>query len=287
MSEVISNTRRESVAQRHITAKRVYDAVVRRSPWFMRECDQAIRTAWARRRQPFSGIYERYEDVPASTFYDTEVWAKESAAITKAVRAGTHVSPNVASRALLPAVIAATPGPVHVLDFGGCTGIDFAFATAGERRDDLSYTVVDTPAACAAGERLWADDNRVRFMPDMPPNSARFDVVYSCVALHTLPDPMAMLRRFIDYRPRTILLVRHPFADRAFVRQQVNMATPLAQWVLSLPAVCALMKEAGYSLSLNVESEDCYNVDNFPPEYAVPGTRNLMFVRQAAETATP
>lgn len=259
---------------------RVFHAAVRRSPWFVRQAEESARLSWSKRRQPFSGVYERYEDVAQSDFYDSDTWAQASATATKAVRNGTHSTPNVASRALLPSVINASVGPTRVLDFGGATGIDFAFVASGNKNATLSYTVVDTPAACSAGRELWRDDHRISFQPDMPPPCERFDIVYSCVSLHALPDPMHTLRQFTDYRPRVILLVRHPFAERAFVRQQVNMQAPLAQWVLSLPDTVALMQERDYELRMDVASEDNYNVDNFPTEYAVPGTRNLMFVSE-------
>jgi putative methyltransferase (TIGR04325 family) len=258
--------------------RRIAKYLFSRLPWHWRQAFWAARTFLIFRKPVFSGVYDKFEDAPGSGFYDSNAWADASAVSTKANRANPDL-PSAGSRALLPAALALMSGPVKVLDFGGATGIDFAIVAAQNTSRDLSYTVIDTPAACEAGRAIWSDDERISFLAELP-EAAKFDVVYSCVSIHTVSDPLSILRKFTEYEPRIVLLARHPFADKAFVRGQVNMARPLPQWVLSLPDVTALMAERGYELRMNIASEDNYNVENFSAETAVGGTRNLMFVRQ-------
>lgn len=249
-----------------------------RLPWNLRQAILLARPYLAYRKPPFSGVYARYEDAPNSNFYDSAAWADAAAISMRANRADPDLPRGTG--ALLSTVLGTMSGPKSVLDFGGGTGCDFAYLVDRTDNPDLSYTVIDTPAACKVGRAIWSNDKRICFS-DAAPEAATFDVVYSAGALMYAADPISLLERFTEYKPRIVLLCRHPFAERAFVRCQVNMAAPIAQWVLSLPEVIGTMKKKGYELRLNVATEDSFNVENFSADTAVGGFRNLMFVRSS------
>jgi putative methyltransferase (TIGR04325 family) len=149
----------------------------------------------------------------------------------------------------------------------------------------VRYHVVDIPAMCEAGRKLWPNDPDITFGEDLPAEGERFDIVYAWGAIHYLPDPLALLRDFTRYEPKIVLFAGSPFADRAFVRAQ-GQPTPGAvrypQWVISLPEAQRVMAEAGYRLAFRATDDTTYDVDNFDAEHRVGHSAMLLFTRCSA-----
>src|SRR5262249_7333232 len=126
---------------------------------------------------------------------------------------------------LLPVVAAMLGGhDLRVLDFGGAAGLDYVGLKAGFG-SVAHYCVVGLPEMCKAARDAWpgGDDGRLVFRDDLPPASERFEIVYAWGALHEVPKPFELLARFVEYRPRAILLVNHPVTKGdGFVRGHRN-----------------------------------------------------------------
>jgi putative methyltransferase (TIGR04325 family) len=143
----------------------------------------------------------------------------------------------------------------------------------------VEYHVVEMPGVCKAGREMWRDDPRVSFSSSMPAATEKFDLVYSWGSIHYLPDPLDLMRSFTAYDPQAILIVGSPFADKAFVRGQVNQSVPFPGWVIGLPDAERIMQESGYALTLKVAGDEIYNVENFDEAHRVAHSASLLFQR--------
>ena len=176
---------------------------------------------------------------------------------------------------LLPIAASMIGGPLRVLDFGGSGGIDFK-GLINSTDLDARYTIVETPAICRAGRKLWNDD-RIAFCEDLP--EGQFDIVYAWGAIHYVPDPIALMKSFAAYRPKAIMILNSPFSEQAFVRVQVNRGKyRMPAWVISMPQTCRVMAECGYRLAFKSTVPGEHTVSNFAPEYRVAEDANLLFV---------
>lgn len=238
---------------------------------------------WRGRGNPFKGVYSSFDE------FTTTSLSAEQDQVTAAVAAALESVqllklPGLVemrrARVLLPAVAAMLgSGPLKILDFGGAAGADFGHLLCAMGADvDVQYTVVDLPAVCEAGRAIWANDKRISFASELPLPEARFDLIYSWGAIQYLNDVPALLKSFVEYSPRAILIVGSPFAERSFVRMQTNQSVGYPQWVISLPETEKIMLDAGYSLKCRLATGENYDVDNYPEEYRVPDYAALLFV---------
>lgn len=231
------------------------------------------------RKPPFSGVYHGFDEV--ATNYPTDAtrraFAKAGLSIKHEEAADLAILRR--SHSLLPAVVgmlAPFSEPVRILDFGGSGGIDY-LNLKKTIAANVRYHIVDLPAICDAGRELWPNDLALSFSEALP-DDEQFDLVYSWSAVHYVPDPLALLVRFTQYRPKAILIVHSPFARRGFVRAQSQGSFRFPQWVVSLPDAEQAMKKAGYRLVMRATDEFSYNVDNYEPAYRVAHMANLLFV---------
>jgi putative methyltransferase (TIGR04325 family) len=238
---------------------------------------------------PFSGVYASFDAAPGLTkMAESDQAAAAKRGVAKGPRRDEATSLPCLRRAhslmpLVAAILATRPQaarPFHILDFGGAAGVDFVNLIAAARLgEDVRYHVVDFPKVCEVGRAKWQGDARISF-DDTLPKTAEFDLVYSWSSIQYVSDPLRLLTQFASYSPAAILLAGSPFTSgKAFVRAQVNQSVRFPQWVLSLPDVEGRMRESGYNLAYHVAGEDDYNVDNYPPEYRVPNSASLLFLK--------
>ena len=238
---------------------------------------------------PFSGVYASFNAIPGTmkaAESDQAATAARGIVRGPSLDEATKLPRLRRAHSLMPLAVATlatnrqATRPFRILDFGGAAGVDYAnLISAVHPGIDIRYYVVDFPAVCAVGRTKWQHDVRISFTDTLPP-SAAFDLVYGWSSIHYVADPLQLLGQFAGYQPTAILLAGSPFTSgRAFVRAQVNQSVPFPQWVLSLPEVEHCMRERGYDLVYRVAGEDDYNVDNYAPEYRVPNSASLLFLK--------
>lgn len=266
--------------------------LVDRLPWGARKLARRLGavihvrdvTALFTTRATFRGIYASFGDVPNNIGAIENELVDASLDNLRAERldGATGLPLLDQHRELLPMAVTmlAQPGrALDILDFGGAAGIDFRNLRNALPTLDVRYCIVDLPRVCDAARKVWNSEPRISFRSTMPEEEARFDLVHSWSAIQYVADPLNLLRRFADYRPRAILLIGSPFtAGKAFVREQLNRSVPFPQWVLSLPEVKKCLATRGYRLALHAVHEYDYNVDGYAPEYRVPNSVSLLFL---------
>jgi putative methyltransferase (TIGR04325 family) len=266
---------------------RTVKATIAWLPFFVRRTiTEGVRSG-IRKPLRFSGIYPAFESFPDAVHPPDstrmEFAQNGLASVKRDEMTGLPILGN--QHDLLPLAAAIIGQKVRILDFGGSGGVDY-LGLLRAARIEATYCVVETPALCAIGRKLWPEDKRISFCEDMPPITERFDIVYACSSIQYVPDPIALMRQFAEYEPRIILIVYTPFAQRGFVRGQIGVGGNYPSWVVSLPETEALMASVGYRLAFGVTEETLLNVSNFPKEYRVDTMTTLLFVRPAAANSS-
>jgi putative methyltransferase (TIGR04325 family) len=265
---------------RNPSLNRAAKATIARLPFFVQKIITEAVRGGIRKPTRFSGIYPTFESFPNPVHPpDSTRLEFGQNGLASVKRDETTGLPILGSQHhLLPLLAAAIGEKVRILDFGGSGGIDY-LGLLRAARVEATYCVVETPALCAVGRKLWPDDERISFREDMPPASERFGIVYACSAIQYVADPIALMSQFAQYQPRVILVVYTPFAGHGFVRGQATAAGNLPSWVISLPETEAAMARVGYRLAFGIGEETLLNVKNFPDEYRVGNMTTLLFVR--------
>ncbi len=247
-------------------------------PWHLRGIFRATQSFYAKRRPPFVGVYSGFGEVGPVDAYDEAAWARGCVeALSPVLSQDGQPVPSVElGKAFLPLLIASMPGRPRVLDYGGGAGLDYVCAKVLSGRE-VDYHVVEVPAVCDAGRKHWG--GAVTFHESVPVGLP-FDVVYAYSSIHTAPDFKAVLQQISKLGAEFILLGKHPvYGGPSFVRAQVNLGHGKrhAQWVMNRGDIESALP--GYTLAFCVAGEENYNVDNFAPEYRVPGCANILFKR--------
>jgi putative methyltransferase (TIGR04325 family) len=260
-------------------------------PWglrkLVRRLDSFVRvhgfSALFAAKPTFRGVYASFAEVGGSIDGVKSELANAALETVQSARSdrATRLPLLDQHRELLPmavALLAREGDPFNILDFGGAAGVDFKTLLAALPNAEFSYCVVDLPEVCERARPLWSADSRISFRSSLP-EQARFDLVHGWSAIHYVPEPLSLIRRFAAYRPRAILIVGSPFtAGKAFVREQLNRSRPFPQWVLSLPEVTETLGSCGYRLAFHAVHEHDYNVDGYASEYRVPNSTSLLFL---------
>jgi putative methyltransferase (TIGR04325 family) len=266
-------------------------------PWHIRRTLAAARRHFAARKPPFAGTYARFGDVPSSPPWNAPPWVESSRRFAEKKRREVGrplpdgIAPSKTSLPVLATVLAGTQAdPLRILDFGGAAGVDYAnlLASLGNAAPGIRYHVVDTVACCDAGRKIWADDGRISFGPDLPGAAERFDIVYSSNAIHLIEDFRGLLRTFSRYEPAAILLCKTCMYDGpSFARRQVNMGRGAENpiWALGIREVEQAMEENGYVLTFRGYDEESHNVDNYASEHRAGRMVSLLFMRRRARPA--
>lgn len=208
----------------------------------------------------WDGVYETFADAQADgSVFGEEIWL---AKVTERARGALNASRQSASIAqvaethdyALPivAALAAQPGKaLRILDFGGGLATSFVpllnMLPGGQ---ELEFVIVENATICNRGAELFGGDARVSFVPELPSDSSRFDIVHCGSSLHYVDDWQGVLRSFVRYRPRHLVIADLPAAENvSFVTAQCyhGKRIPVRFW--NLDAFVAAVAELGYALT--------------------------------------
>jgi putative methyltransferase (TIGR04325 family) len=233
------------------------------------------------------GVYAHLRDVPVveADFSDElidEMVTTAAAALT-AWRAGTKPLLWHEPFALVAGAISSRDRRVRVIDFGGGVGSGYVqLMTSLPPTVALDYLVVDSPAMCEAGRRLFPGDSRIRFDTELP-HAANADVVYVNSVLQYIDDYRAMLRRLAALGAGTIFLARLAAGSQpTFASEQLNVpGRVFSYWFVNVHEVIDTMEASGYDLACDSFVDRAYDQSNLPETHRVERFRNLLFVRRS------
>jgi putative methyltransferase (TIGR04325 family) len=240
----------------------------------------------------WEGIYSHYRDVPATgEGFDGEVWVERTAAYTKRIldlsKSHRTVSTEVVNEhLLLPLLVSLickqAKETVKILDFGGGMGVTFIhLARSLTACPSFKYYVVERERVCEEGSRLLQHDERINFCPELPAELPDLDVVYISSALQYIEDYKSILKALSAYQPKYFLFTKLSAGDfPTYATAQKNVqGSVVAYWFININEVVEIMSEYGYSLLYKSALEQTYDQENFPEEYRMGQTCNLLFSR--------
>ena len=238
----------------------------------------------------WTGIYPDLASVPAQTrrFVDaTKVaryvaWTLRARALS---RAGKPLDVGASSHeglCVLAAMIAAGKSSLHVLDFGGATGLAFVQMLSCLRVNvAVRYDVVDLEEMCFAGAALFADDPRIQFHTAMPVGGPEPDIVYASTVLQYIDDYAGMLGQLAARRGRYLFLNQLAAGQiPTYAAMQMNEPRgTLPYWFLNINEVIEIVESNGYSLIYEDRNGPAFDQSNYPETHRIGPMRALLFVR--------
>jgi putative methyltransferase (TIGR04325 family) len=240
----------------------------------------------------WEGIYPHYRDVPvAGQRFDGETWVGKTLAYTERIlassrQAGTIPTELVGEHMLLPLLVSLVcreaGEKVSILDFGGGMGIAYAHLKGSlVNCRSIDYHVVEREGICEGGARLFEDDERIHFYPEIPAGLSDLDIVYISSALQYVEDYPSLLKRLSAFGARYFLFVKLSAGDfPTYATAQKNVpGTTLPYWFINVGEIIEIMAAGGYSLIYKSALEQEYDQSNFPEEYRLGRTCNLLFSR--------
>ncbi len=227
----------------------------------------------------------------AGAGFDSEIWIQKTRAYTERVIAASRndgaIPKDVAGEYLLLPLLAslvckASGGKVRILDFGGGMGVSFVHLTSClVDCQSINYHVVEREGICEGGAQLFEHDERIRFSARLPPRLPELDIVYLSSALQYVEDYGTLLKTLAGYEAEYFFLGKLSAGDiPTYATAQMNVpGTIIPYWFINVNEVIEILASCNYSLIYKSTLEQEYDQSNFPEEYRIGRTCNLLFSR--------
>lgn len=239
----------------------------------------------------WKGIYSRYQDVPATgDGFNGDYWITRTRSYTEEALTASRESRFVPSGVvgehmilpLLASLVCNSRGRVNILDFGGGMGIAYIHTVSSlVNCQSINFHIVESQRVTEEGMRLFEHDKRVHFHSTLPAHLADLDIVHMSSALQYVEDYSSLLKTLAGYNAKYFLFVKLSAGDfPTYATAQKNVpGSTLPYWFINAREVVELMATCGYSLIYKSALEQEYDQDNFPQEYRLGRTSNLLFSR--------
>lgn len=242
----------------------------------------------------WEGIYRHYRDVPITgQRFDGDTWIGKTQAYTRRVldsskKYGAIPTEVTGEHMLLPLVASLacqeSGGKVSLLDFGGGMGIAYIHLISSlVNCRSIDYHIVEREGICEGGARLFEDDKRIHFYPAIPAGLSGLNIVYISSALQYVEDYPSLLKTLSALGAKYFLFVKLSAGDfPTYATAQKNVpGTTLPYWFINVGEIIEIMAAGGYSLIYKSALEQEYDQSNFPDEYRLGRTCNLLFTRDS------
>lgn len=239
----------------------------------------------------WEGIYSRYQDVPAAgDGFGGDYWIDRTRSYTEeslsASRNYGFIPVGVTGEHLILPLLASLEckerGQVNILDFGGGMGIAYIHVLNSlVNCHSINFHVVESDRVTEEALRLFEHDKRVHFHSKLPAQLPDLDIVYMSSALQYVEDYTALLKTLSGYNAKYFLFVKLSAGDfPTYATAQKNVpGSTLPYWFINVKEIVELMRSYGYSLIYKSALDQEYDQNNFPQEYRLGRTSNLLFSR--------
>ncbi|MFZ2491603.1 MAG: methyltransferase, TIGR04325 family [Thermoanaerobaculia bacterium] len=258
-----------------MSVREVLQRVVRRLDRALERSEAAI----------WTGIYERYEDVPVEGqgFTDPS-WRETLASELRAVRGGRWYEEFAAEHDVLMLLCRlSSSNPLHIVDFGGGFGASFFFLQQGLSGRAIRYQVIETAEVSAAGTEETTHP-ALTFATSVGPEHRGADVIFVKSALQYLPDYKATLTSLLRLDASHVVLEKFAGVEsRTYATSQVNHSgSRIAFWFISLQEVLEMAKASGYRCILRRKLMRTYAQEGFPEHMRMRQATTLVFERDTS-----
>ena len=250
----------------------------------------ALRSMLGARRAIWDGVYPDFSNTPrCGAGFSGDEWIaqfRQRMAEIEAENRSDHFAPwhVTGENSLLPLLVGANFSAgqrVRILDFGGGMGVSYAYLRDSlTQPPNMQYVVVETPEVCRAANRIFEDDDCIRFENQLPPCDEKFDVVYVCTALQYMEDYTDCLEKLCRYGAKYLLLANLSAGQNpTYATVQLNVpGSQIPYWFLHGREVVELMESQGYTLVFKDSLEREYDQRNFEESYRLGRACDLLFM---------
>lgn len=249
----------------------------------------------------WQGVYKHMDEVSVTEdVFDGDLWIKDQIKIVEAAQEKLKNSGTVPDvfgygKSLLPflaTVVASESKTVKILDFGGGAGLTYVeLLSAGNYSNHkLEYTVVEKEGTCEVGRKVFAGDNRINFIDEIP-EDVEVDIIHLGSTLQYIRNWDEYLRKLCRCGAKHILFTSFLAGDvETFATAQNYYGSKIACWIFSIDDVIKVLESEGYELSFKTAfigrylgKEQELPQQNLPEKNRLRRSCNLMFSKKVKD----
>ena len=232
----------------------------------------------------WQGIYKNFSEVPPNgKGYNSDDWAITTYISTKkSLLSYNSDSRKVDLENLLKPVkeVLQSQKKIKIYDFGGGMGISYIYLKNNLPTDvDLEYHITENKAVCDYGKKIFGNDSKIIFNPEIPASTKDFDIVYTRDAMQYVDDYKAVLNILCSMDAKYFLATKLPAdAISSFVSAEVNVGqSSIPYRFFNENEFIDQVKLKGYSIVYGESEPFYYDISNFPAEYRIKKYAMLLF----------
>jgi putative methyltransferase (TIGR04325 family) len=181
-----------------------------------------------------------------------------------------------------------TKNKLRFLDFGGGLGNTYLLMCSGcISQNDFEFYIVESEEICNKGRDIFKDYKKIHFRNELPKDVISFDIIHLGSSIQYVEDWKELLTAFAKYNPEYILLADVPAGNiPTYATIQNYYESKIPYWFFNINDIIKAMSSFSYTLSFKSICKDIrlgkdqpLPQDNFPKEYRVGDTCNLLFSR--------
>ena len=242
----------------------------------------------------WEGVYTSFEEVPRTgRGFNQNRWVEAVLQKTLSVKEDhENISSAIPqfpcySESLLPLLVTVVKTE-RILDFGGGLGIDYLRTINSQANGETYYYhIVENEVMCRHGNRLFDRDRNIFFHLSIP-TDCKFDIIYSSSSVQYVEDWKGIITQFSSVSTQYLLLTDLPAGDvPTFATAQNYYDSKIPSWFFNLSEFIEHTVSQGFALQFcstyksNILGKyDCFPQDNFPEDYRLGRSCNLLFTKK-------
>jgi putative methyltransferase (TIGR04325 family) len=241
-------------------------------------------------RRVFNGIYDDFNDIPNLTSYDStesldniynETVKKLRSCKSRKMLPDAHPRSQISN--LLPLIISLQKNKreVCVLDYGGGMGTSYIDCIRSIDVSNIKYYVYDLKESIGLGKKIFPQGSNIKFVNNIK-SIENVDIIYLGSLLQYIADYKKLLNELINKSPKYIFITDNFMGNIRYATAQTNMkGRRLGNWIFELKEVIQVFRDNDFNLIYkSVNYQPFINFNNFPEQYRVIDSCNLLFSRE-------
>jgi putative methyltransferase (TIGR04325 family) len=246
----------------------------------------------------WEGIYKNFAECPnEGGGFSSERWVTQQTERINNLKEKIKASPEsaVGYRTSLLPVVAAMSGnnakkdKIKVLDFGGGLGDTYLLMTCGcAGQIEFEFFIVEAEELCKKGRELFKNNKNINFFDKLPKDMENFDIIHLGSSIQYIEDWKGLIKEFTKYKPEYILFADVPAGQiPTYATLQNYYGSKMPHWFFNIDEFVNALYSVNYDLLFKsafigprLGIIQPMPQDNFPQEYRLGETCNLLFVRR-------
>lgn len=237
----------------------------------------------------WEGIYKNFKEIPAigDGYNDRKIISEVYSATYSLINESnneSYLQSNELENSILPIIVATLleerRNNIKILDFGGGMGKEYIYVMNSIlEKKKIDYYIIEKENVCKEGEKLYSSEDRVFFLHNLPDHIKEFDIVFICSSLQYVENYRDLLVQLMTYHPKYFLFTKLSAGDiPTYASCQINLGNnKIPYWFLNIEEIIGILEKGGYTLKYISRSPRKYNQKNFPKEFRLGKTMNLLF----------